>query len=66
VAYCLFAGRRGQLFSARPFKKALWLVLCSYGAGLLCCMIAFAFFIISNTLMPLYEKEQALCFQAAA
>jgi hypothetical protein len=49
VAYCLLlaAGLRHFLFC--PFKKALRLVLCSYGLGLLCCMIAFAFFVFSNS-----------------
>ncbi|MBN9386272.1 MAG: hypothetical protein J0H74_36270 [Chitinophagaceae bacterium] len=49
VAYCLLLAVGLRHFLLWPFKKALRLVLYSYGLGLLCCMIAFAFFIFSNS-----------------
>lgn len=36
-----------RYYLGEPFKKMLWLVLGSYGTGLLCCMIGVAFISIS-------------------
>jgi hypothetical protein len=49
VGYCLLLAAGLRYFLHCSFKKAFWLVLGSYGLGLLCCMVAFAFFIFSNT-----------------
>jgi len=49
VAYCLLLAAGLRYFLRCPFKKAIGLVLSSYGVGLLCCMIAFAFYVFSNT-----------------
>jgi len=49
AGYCLLLAAGLGYYLGTPFKASLRFVLCSYGAGILCCMIAFAFFIFSNS-----------------
>ena len=49
VGYFLLLAAGLCYYMNMPFKESLRFVLCSYGAGILCCMIAWAFFIFSNT-----------------
>jgi len=49
AGYCFLLAAGLCYYLHTPFKKALRFVFCSYGIGILCCMIASAFFIFSNT-----------------
>jgi len=49
VGYVLLLATGLGYYCRQPFKKMLWLVLASYGTGLLCCMIGFAFLSFSYT-----------------
>ena len=50
VAYCLLLAAGLSFYSRKTFKESFMQVLGSYGAGLLCCMIGFAFLTFSYNL----------------
>jgi hypothetical protein len=47
AGYILLLAAGLHYFTHQPYRKMLWLVLGSYGLGLFCCMIGFAFISIS-------------------
>ncbi len=47
AGYILLLAAGLRHYTGQPFRKMIWLVLGSYGLGLFCCMIGFAFISIS-------------------